>query len=250
MLRAVAGEADGLLQDLIAQLQAAIDAARRGASRIQVGEVDPGPAFDEAATAARSAALLAADAAVATAGIDGVLLAVEPERGPLPPGPSSSLSGIADQLATSGAAGASFVQRRLASRATLAALADALEALDGDDPNAALTALDQADASLAEVADWPLPPAVLPLWLDTTGAMIDGARGIAEATIAQDPVAAAEAADAYRLAAEEARRADTALALAIAESGNSLASTPMRRLAEALAASFAQLDAVRVILRT
>jgi hypothetical protein len=89
---------------------------------------------------------------------------------------------------------------------------------------------------------------VLPLWLETTADMIDAARHIAEATIAQDPIAAARAAAAYRRAAADARRADTALALAIAESGSSLASTPMQRLAEALAAALAQREAVHSVL--
>ena len=77
--------------------------------------------------------------------------------------------------------------------------------------------------------------------------MVDAARDIADATIAQDPDAAAIAVAAYEVAAEEARRADTALAISISESGNSLSSTPMRRLAEALAAAMAQRDAVLAI---
>jgi hypothetical protein len=89
---------------------------------------------------------------------------------------------------------------------------------------------------------------VLPLWLDTTGAMIEAARDIAQATIDRDSDAAARAADAYRRASEEARRADSALAIAIAESGNALAVTPMRRLAAGLAAASAQRDALLSVL--
>jgi hypothetical protein len=246
-LQAAALNADRRLEDLVTQLEAAIDAARRGTSLIQVGEVDPGPAFDDAAAATRIAEEAAGEAARATAALDGVLLAVEPAYGPLPPGLDSSLAGVADQLVASGEAGGPFVERRLAARATVEALADALEAMDGDDPETALADLDRADTLLATVAEWPLPPAVLPVWLETTGAMLDAARDIAEATIARDRDAAAAAVEAYRVAAEEARRADTALAISISESGSSLASTPMRRLAGALAAALAQRDAVLAI---
>ena len=247
-LRDVASAADRALDDLIAQLKVAIDGGRRGSALIQDGDQDPGPAFDEAASATRSAATLADRAADATERLDAVLRSVESAGGPLPPGPSSSLAAIAEQLTTSGAAGGSFVERRLAATATLTALAEALGALDDDDPGAALAALDRADASLATVAEWPAPPTVLPLWLETTGAMLEAARGIAGATIAQDPKAAEAAANAYRRAAEEARRADTALAIAIAEAGSSLAGTPMRLLAEALAAAIAQHEAVQPLL--
>ena len=247
-LRAVADEADHALDDLIAQLEVAIDDGRRGTALIQDGDQDPGPAFDEAASATRSAAALAGMATAAIARLDAVLQSVGPAHRPLPPGPTSSLTAIAEQLASSGAAGGPFVERRLAAGATLTALAEALESLEDDDPRAALEALARAEASLATVAEWPLPPAVLPLWLETTGAMVAAARGIAQATISQDPAAAAAAADAYRRAAEEARRADTALALAIAEAGSSLAGTPMRLLAEALAAAIAQREAVEPLL--
>jgi hypothetical protein len=247
-LRAVAAEADQALEDLIGQLGVAIDEGRRGSALIQDGDQDPGPSFDEAASATHSAATLANRAAAATTRLDAVLLAVESAGGPLPQGPTSSLAAIAEQLASSGAAGGSFVERRLAATATLTSLGEALEALDDGDPQAALTALDRADGSLATVADWPSPPTVLPLWLETTGAMVEAARGIAQATIAQDQAAAEEAADAYRRAAEEARRADTALALAIAEAGSSLAGTPMRLLAEALVAAIAQREAVQPLL--
>ncbi len=246
-LQAVALNADSRLEDLVAQLEDAIDAARRGTSLIQVGDADPAPAFDDAAAATRVAEEAAGEAAQAVAALGGVLLAVEPAYGPLPPGPDGSLAGVADQLVASGEASGPFVERRLAARATVEALADALKAMEGEDPEAALADLDRAATLLATVAEWPLPPAVLPVWLETTGAMLDAARDIAEATIAQDPEAAATAVEAYRVAAEEARRADTALAISISESGNSLASTPMRRLAEALAAALAQRDAVLAI---
>ena len=60
----------------------------------------------------------------------------------------------------------------------------------------------------------------------------------------------ARAAQRYARAAHEARRADTALAIAIAESGSSLASTPLGLLADALEAATAQRQALAQIAET
>jgi hypothetical protein len=247
-LRAVAADADRSLEELALQLQAAIEAGRTGSALIIDGEQDPGPAFEDAAAAARSAADLALTAASDAAHLQGVMAAVAPPLGQLPAGPGADVATIAEQLAATGEVGGPFVERRLAADATLAALGEALEALDRDDPQAALAALEGATESLRTVATWPEPPTVLPFWLRTTGALIKAARAIARATIVQDPAAAAAAARAYQRAAERARRADTALALAISEVGSSLAVTPMRRLADALAAALAQRQAIGAIL--
>jgi hypothetical protein len=246
-LEAAAQDADRALGHLISQLEAAIDAGRNGAALIVDGKADPGPAFDRAAMAAGSATSLAVGAAGEMTTLGGVLAAVRPSLGPLPNDPF--VSGIADQLTAAGEVGRPFVERRLAADATLRALGDALVALQDDDPQSAIVALDRADASLEAVKAWPEPPSVLPLWLETTGAMADAARAIATATIDQDPAAAARAARAYERAAQGARHADTALALAISEVGSSLASTPLRRLADALAAAIAQRQAVERFLR-
>ena len=227
-LRTAAQTADRALGDLVEGLQAAIEVGRTGSALIVEGKRDPGAAFD----------------------LQAVVSAVAPTIGPLPPGQPGSMQAIAAQLTAAGQAGGPFVERRLAADATLTALADALEALGDDEPEAALRALDRARAARAAVADWPRPPTVLPFWLRTSGAMIGAARDIAQATIARDPAAAATAVRAYERAATGAHRADIALAIAISESGNSLAATPMRRLAEALESALAQREAVHAILST
>jgi hypothetical protein len=249
-LHAVALTADRALEDLIAGLRAAIDAGRTGSALIVEGERDPGAAFDRAAGRALVAEELAVDAAAAVAELQAVLSAVAPAIDPPPAGQPGSLQAIAAQLTTAGQAGGPFVERRLAADATLSALADALQALNDNQAEAALRALDRAHASRAVVADWPRPPTVLPFWLHTTGDMIAAARDIAKATIARDPVAAASAGRAYERAAEGAHRADIALAIAISEVGNSLAVTPMRGLADALSAALIQRETVQAILAT
>jgi hypothetical protein len=99
-----------------------------------------------------------------------------------------------------------------------------------------LEALRQAAEARARIAAWPDPPPVLPFWLRTTGGMLFSARRIAHASLDEDLAAAEQAGRAYRRAARDARQADTALALALSESGAALASTPLARLADALEA--------------
>ncbi len=188
-------------------------------------------------------------AAAAAARVDGTLAAVAPRRGPLPPGPSSTLfPGISAGFTAAAEAADPFVERRQATEQTLDGLADALAALEDDDPRRALAELDRAQAALNTVRDWDEPPTVLPFWLDTTGDLLTAARRIAVASLAGDADAVARAAARYARAADDANRADTALAIAIAESGSSLAATPLQLLADALEAATIQRQALQEII--
>ncbi|HEX6654920.1 MAG TPA: hypothetical protein VF153_01785 [Candidatus Limnocylindria bacterium] len=236
-LQRVSALDDGALAALIGQLQKAVDAGRRGSALVIQGETEPGPALEEAAQAAARAAELAVDSARADTTADGTWNCIRPAE-VLPSGPSSSdLLGIDGQLRDAAADSGPFVARRRAAEQTLDAMRRALAALDADQPKAALAALDRAAAARATVANWPQPPLVLPFWLRTTNRMLHAARDIAKATLAGDVVAARQAGQAYERAANHARRADIALALAISESGAGLAAVPLRRLADALEAA-------------
>jgi hypothetical protein len=239
------------LDALIAKLQAALDAGRRGSALVIDGDRSPRADLMNAASSIAAASDEAALAAAAAARVDGTLSAVAPRHGALPPGPSGPLfPGISAQFAAAAEAADPFVARRQATRQTLDALADALAALRKDDPQRALTALDRANVALDTVRDWENPPTVLPLWLDTTGQLLSAARRIATASLAGDADAVARAAHRYSRAADDANRADTALAIAIAESGSSLASTPLQLVADALEAATAQREALQAILAT
>ena len=247
-LRAEAAEATQRLDTLIAQLQNALDAGRRGSALVVDGDDSPRADLEDAARLLAAASDEAAQAGAAADRVEGMLAAVAPERGPLPAGPSSALlPGIAAQFTSAADAAEPFVARRHASADTLDALAAALSALDDDDPRSALTALERAESSLQAVRDWEDPPTVLPFWLDTTGELVAAARRIAEASLAGNAQAVKRAADRYARAADEARQADTALAIAIAESGSSLAATPLQLLADALEAATAQRQALAEI---
>jgi hypothetical protein len=249
VLRNAAERADQGLEALIAALQQAVDAGRRGSAQTVAGDEPPANDYEEAAAAAATAADLAIGVQRTTATLDAMLAVVIPSFGSLPDGPRAvALEAYGLQMTGSARTSGPFVARRHAADDTLTALADALAALDRDDATAALAALDRADAARAVVAAWEEPPSVLPYWLDTTAGMLSAARRIADATVAGDGDAAARAGRAYRRAAEQARRADTALALAMTESGAALASVPLHGLAEALAAATAQRNAVASVL--
>jgi len=244
-----AAEAASRVDALIDRLQAALDAARRGSALLIDGDQSPRPDLEQAASMVAGASDEATAAVAAASRVAGTLAAVAPEQGPLPAGPSSALlPGISAQLVAAGRAAVTFVERRHATEATLDALSDALASLDDDDPQGALRQLAAAEQQLEALRDWERPPTVLPVWLDTTGELVAAARRIATASLAGDAGAVRRAARRYARAADEAHRADTALAIAIAESGSSLAATPMQLLADALEAATEQRQALDRIL--
>jgi hypothetical protein len=249
-LRLAAEGADVGLKGLIAELQQAVDAGRRGSALTVAGDQPPAADFEESAAAAARAADLALGVERTAGSLDAMLTAVVPPPfGSLPDGPQAvALEAFGLQMSGAAMASGPFVARRHAADDTLAALADALAALDNDDATGALLALDRADDARAVVAAWEEPPSVLPYWLDTTAGMLAAARRIAEATLAGDGEAAERAGRAYRHAAEQARRADTALALAMTESGAALGSVPLHGLADALAGAIEQRTAVAAVL--
>jgi len=232
-----AREASDELAAYAAALEAARDHARRGVALVQSGDEPPAPALEEAA-ARLDAALPAAEAAqVALSALRGVaaamptVVAIPPVAGP------AELRGIAGQLRSAAEASGAFVARRSAATHTLEHLEVALAALEADDPSVALDALARARAARSRLEAWVPPPVTLPIWLRTTDRLIRAAEGIARAVLADDAAAAERAARRYAAAAEEARRADVSLALTLSEAGDGLTSTPMRRLAAALAGS-------------
>ena len=249
-VRELALEADAALGRLAAALEFALDAGRRGTARVVNGSAPPAPLFHEAAArvlqaldaaSAAGRAVHAWTAALAAAGD-----ATSAEAVPTP----AELISIAGQLEDAADAARPFVKQRLASQATLEAMDDALAALDRDDPIAALAALETAGAQRRVVAAWDPPPATLRYWLRTVGKLIGAAEHVARATLDRDPAEARRAAAAYRRAADDAHRADIALAIAISESGSGIAATPLARLAAAArATSQAQAEVASVLHR-
>jgi hypothetical protein len=145
----------------------------------------------------------------------------------------ADLAQMAAQLRSGAVAATLFVERRHATEEVVDALAAALAALDRDDPTTALTALGQADAPLALLDDWEQPPPLFRYWMTVSQDLIDAAGDIASATLAGDEAAVRAAGVRYAEAADRARGADNALAVALSEEGSAISATPLRRLAAA-----------------
>jgi hypothetical protein len=245
----LAHDADRALSALAADLGVALEHGRSGTARVVDGDQDPAVelvAASDALLAARPAAEVAGRALDA---LRGVLGAVRPHQPALPAVPvSGTLSVVAGQLADAAAAAGPFVDRRLAAEHTVERRGAALAALDADDPDSALDRVAEARSAHAVVAGWEEPPRALPVWLETSQALIDAVEALAEASLAGDAEAVDAAAAAYRAAAESARQADTALAISIAEAGSTVAAIPLGRLA-AMTAQVAELrDGVASVL--
>ncbi|HEY8921346.1 MAG TPA: hypothetical protein VIN32_01835, partial [Candidatus Limnocylindria bacterium] len=162
----------------------------------------------------------------------GVAAAVEPAAiVPTLSHGGAELELIAAQLRSSADAATLFVERRHATQAVVDALAAALAALERDDPSAALASLAKADAPMALLGAWERPPPLLRYWMTISTGLLEAAGDIARATLAEDPVAQKAGAERYARAAEAARGADNALALALSEEGAAVSATPLRRLA-------------------
>jgi hypothetical protein len=249
-LRGVAADAAAACSELLRQLHSARDAARRGAALIVEGDTPPQRALSLAADHLEQAEPLAVRAGAATRRLRGTLQSVRPGGEPtvadLPT--AGELAGIATQLRAAGDAAAAFLERRHAAEETLAQLGRALDALDRGDLDAASAALASASAARQVLVDWEEPPTTLGLWLQTTDAMITAAADMVEARRTGDAAAAQRAVDAYAAAAQDAHRADVSLGLSLSETGAGLTGTPLRRLADALAAveeARAQADALQ-----
>jgi hypothetical protein len=228
-----AAAADAALGRLAGGLDQAREHAREGTARTLSGEAP-------AAELTRAADLLAgaggdADAARrALIALAGVSAAIHP--GMTVPALSyggADLAQLAAQVRSGADAATLFVQRRHATEAVVDALAVALAALDRDDPTAALTALDQAGAPLSLLDDWEEQPPLFRYWMTVSRNLIEAAGDIASATLAGDEAAARAAGERYAEAADRARGADNALAVALSEEGSAISATPLRRLAAA-----------------
>ncbi|MBA3689426.1 MAG: hypothetical protein H0W81_11465, partial [Chloroflexi bacterium] len=205
----------------------------RGTALTASGEA-PAPELTAAAEVLAGASDEADAARRGLLALAGVAAAVEPEA--IVPTLSygrPELELIAAQLRSSADAATLFVERRHATQAVVDALAASLAALERDDPSAALASLGAADAPMALLEAWKQRPPLLRYWMMISADLLDAAGDVARATLARDPVAQGAAAERYAKAAETARGADNALALALSEEGAAISATPLRRLAAA-----------------
>jgi hypothetical protein len=233
-----AAAAIAALSALEVALAPAVDAARSGAARIVSGDEPPSEAFDTAAEVLTGAEPVAREAATAIEGLDAARRVREPGIDAIgAPIAIGELNSIAGQLQATGEAGDAFAAVRRDAGTVALALERALAALDDRELEAAQRASEEARRAYESVAGWESPPESLPVWLETTDAMIGAMERIVTATRDGDADAARRAAEDFAALEDEAAPADRALRIAVSEGGNALASTALRRLA-------GQLDAV------
>jgi hypothetical protein len=254
-LRALATEqatrADGALRDVEDLLNAGLREASRGQSAVLGGTDDPAAIMEQAALSAEAAAAHTELARAALAELAWTLRILEPEAPP--PAISSEPADLVDLAArwrTTGPPLAAEADLRRAAESTLGALESALAALDRDDPAAALAALADAEASLDLVRDSVDGVTTLPFWIATVDGLLDAATDIALAAQAGDAEAMAAARAAYEAAADEAGRADQALAIALGEAAAGITGPPSAVSAEILrevAAARAALAALSIL---
>lgn len=230
-----AEDADAALARLQAELNAALAHARRGSAATLAGEASPAGPLVAAADRLVEAASAAVEAERRIVRLAGILGALSPgEAAPDLPLAAVEVEGIAAQLRAAAPAAEAFAEQRRMTATTIEALGRAVAALDGDELDEAFGALAEARSALEVVRAWEAELVTLPIWIDTTAALIDAAEQLGRAAARGDEEAAAAAAEAYAVASEEAHHADLALGVAIAEGANGVAAAPLQRLAEAL----------------
>ena len=227
-----AASADAALERLERALAPALEAARRGAARTVTGDESPSEPFATAAEAVEAARDGAATAAEAIGRLDAARRVRQPGAAPIgAPVAPDGLPSLAAQLRATGVAADAFAVLRADADRVTEELERALSALADGDLDAAEGAAREARRAHDAVASWESPPASLPVWLDTTGAMIGAMERIVTATRAGDAAAARGAAEAFTALGEDAATADRALRIAVSEGGSALTGTALGRLA-------------------
>jgi len=217
---------------------------------------------DPAADAARSEALRRAGSAAAAA-LERLYVALEAALADGRAGTAATVSGDADPAPALLHAAAGID----ASRVPAIAAVEALDRLSGllraggvvlqpldVSPGQLATIAGQfrgaaSPAELAAIRAWKADLVTLPLWIATAGRLLTALRAGSAALIAGDAGALAKARLEFAAAAVEARRADLALGIAIAEGGSSIADPALRGLAEALGEVQRSGDAVASVMR-
>lgn len=247
-LRRAGSAAAAALERLHVALETALAEGRAGTAATVSGDADPAPSLLHAADKIDTARAPAIAAVEALDRLSGLLRAGGVVLQPLDVS-LGQLATIAGQFRGAAPPASEFASMRRRTERTVAELGEALAALGRGDPEAALQAADRADAELAAIRAWKADLVTLPLWISTAGRLLTALRTGSAALISGDATALAKARREFAAAAVEARRADLALGIAIAEGGSSIADPALRGLAGALAEVQRSADAVASVMR-
>jgi hypothetical protein len=201
---------------------------------VVTGEDPPGGDLEAATERLADARPAAADAAAAMAALDGAVRAAGLDATVPEPVTPDELASIGSQLAGTAPAADAFASMRQRAEGLVGLLEQALAALDAGSVADGRHRLAEARADHDAIEAWEVELVTLPVWLETTDAMIGAMEAIVEATEAGDQAAAIAAAEEFAAQAEEASTADRALRIAIGEGGTAVTAAPMGRLATVL----------------
>lgn len=245
LLHERAAEASRRLDALAAPLEEAMAAARAGAARTVTGDESPGHSLEEAARGLEEAEPQASGVRGAVARLQGALQLAGRGAAIAQPVVDGELASIAGQLRATAAVADRFAEMRRRAERVPATLDEALAALTHGDLEAAERLARAARTDHDAVSAWEVDLVTLPIWIETTDALIADVETILRATRSGDRAAAEAAADAFTGRAEDATTADRALRIAIGEGGSAITGTPLRRLAELLTRVTAARDTAR-----
>lgn len=235
LVRAQAAEAVSSLDELLASIQPGLDAARAAAATVVSGDDPPSERLAEAGDAIAGAEASVPPARRAVAALSSARLARQPAAAPVPePIGVGELGSIGAQLRATGEAADAFVEVRTSALGVPGLLEQALGALEDGSVDEAAELVGRAREGHAVVDAWETDLPTLPMWIETTDAMIAAVEDIVDAMRRGDAAEASEAADAVAGLAEGAGTADRALRIALSEGGSALTSAPLERLATAL----------------
>jgi len=231
-----AAAAEAALERLEAALLPAVEAGRAASARVVAGDQAPGPRVREAARLVRAAERAASEARRAVAALDQVRRAAAPDAEPLEAATQrGELGSIASQLEASVMAADDFAEMRRRAEAVAPTIEAALAALDRGELDAAAAEVAEARALHGDVAAWQVELDTLPVWLETTDAIIGAVERIVNGTRTGDTAAARRAAEDFAALADDGTTADRAVRIAIGEGGSAVMAAPLGRLASVLA---------------
>ena len=227
--------ASAALDALRAAVQPGLDAARGAAAAVLSRDEPPSPRIEAAAALIAEAERSVAPARDAVAALAAAQIAWRPDAAPLlEPLGTGELASIAAQLEAAGPATDTFADLGERSTGLSGVLERALLAFERGALEEAADLTSSARADHDALVAWETDLPTLPVWIETTDAMIGAVEEILAATLAGDAAAASEAAEAFGALAGEAATADRALRIALSEGGSSLTAAPLERLATAV----------------
>ncbi|MDQ2673042.1 MAG: hypothetical protein M3Y40_00090, partial [Chloroflexota bacterium] len=226
--------ADDALAALETALSPGLDAGRRGAALVVSGTEAPGAELERAGAEIAAAEEAADRARRAVEALEGARLALGEGEAVELDLASGEVGSVAAQLESAAPAANAFARMRTLAESLVARLERVLAALEDGALADARSGLAAVRADHDALAAWEVGLVTLPVWLDTTDAMIGALESILAATESGDNDAARAAAEDFARAVEDAAPADRALRIAIGEGGSAVTAAPLARLADLL----------------